>query len=119
MAIQLQIRRGTAAQWTTANPILADGEMGIETDTKKMKIGNAVDNWSTLTYWFDASANVYVHTQVSASTVWTINHNLGFIPSVEVLSVGNVEIEAEVVHTSVNQTIINFVQATAGSARLI
>ena len=60
----------------------------------------------------------YTHTQSSASLTWTINHNLGFNPSVEILSVGGVEIEAQVTHTSVNQTIINFVIATAGTARL-
>jgi hypothetical protein len=43
-------RRGTAAEWTTANPILADGELGIETDTSLMKIGDGVTAWSALPY---------------------------------------------------------------------
>ena len=38
--IQFQFRRGTASQWTSANPVLAAGEMGIETDTDKFKIGD-------------------------------------------------------------------------------
>ena len=37
--IQLQFRRSPAAQWTVDNPILASGEMGIEIDTNKFKIG--------------------------------------------------------------------------------
>ncbi len=49
--------------------------------------------------------------------VWTINHNLGFRPAVEVFSVGGAEIDAAVLHTSVNQTVISFSTATAGSAR--
>jgi hypothetical protein len=43
-------RRGTAAEWTAANPILADGELGIETDTSLMKIGDGVTLWSALAY---------------------------------------------------------------------
>ena len=50
MAIQIQFRRGTALEWTTANPILADGEMAIETDTSLFKVGNGVARWNTLAY---------------------------------------------------------------------
>ena len=50
MAVRIQWRRDTAANWTSYNPTLADGEMGLETDTRKFKIGNGVDNWSTLLY---------------------------------------------------------------------
>lgn len=59
----------------------------------------------------------FVHTQASAASSWTVNHNLGFRPAVEVFSVGGAEIEAEVLHTSVNQTVISFTTPTAGSAR--
>jgi len=48
--IQLQFRRGTAAQWTSANPVLASGEMGIETDTDKFKLGNGTLAWNSLPY---------------------------------------------------------------------
>ena len=47
---QIQIRRGTAAQWTSANPILASGEFGFETDTGKAKIGNGSTVWNSLAY---------------------------------------------------------------------
>lgn len=50
MAIQIQFRRGTAAEWTAANPILADGEMAIETDTSLFKVGNGVARWNALAY---------------------------------------------------------------------
>ena len=40
MPIQIQLRRGTASDWTSANPTLAQGEMGLETDTGLTKIGN-------------------------------------------------------------------------------
>ena len=50
MAVEIQYRRGTAAQWTAANPILAIGEPGYETDTGRFKVGNGVDTWSALVY---------------------------------------------------------------------
>jgi len=48
--VRLQIRRGTASQWTSANPILAAGEMGVETDTRKVKIGDGSATWTSLSY---------------------------------------------------------------------
>ncbi len=50
MAVQIQLRRGTASQWTSANPILAEGEMGVELDTGKWKFGNGTGTWSVLAY---------------------------------------------------------------------
>lgn len=50
MAVQIQFRRGTASSWTSANPVLADGEMGIESDTSKFKIGNGTTAWNSLSY---------------------------------------------------------------------
>ena len=50
MAIQIQLRRGTALDWTTANPILAEGEMAVEIDTLKFKVGNGITSWNTLPY---------------------------------------------------------------------
>lgn len=46
----IKLRRGTAAEWTAANPILAAGEMGIETDTRKFKFGDGTTPWNTLAY---------------------------------------------------------------------
>lgn len=48
--IRIQLRNDTAANWTNANPILLKGEMGVETDTGKTKIGNGTDHWTTLKY---------------------------------------------------------------------
>ena len=56
MATRMQQRRGTAAQWTAANPTLAAGEIGFETDTNKFKMGNGSSNWVSLTYFANNSA---------------------------------------------------------------
>jgi len=45
MAVQIQMRRGTAAEWTAADPTLANGEWGLETDTGKFKIGTGSAAW--------------------------------------------------------------------------
>jgi hypothetical protein len=50
MAVQIQLRNGTAAQWTSANPTLAVGEMGAETDTGRFKIGTGSTAWNSLGY---------------------------------------------------------------------
>lgn len=50
MAQQIQLRRGSAAQWTAANPILALAEMGVETDTMKFKLGDGSTAWNSLGY---------------------------------------------------------------------
>jgi hypothetical protein len=50
MAVQIQFRNDTAANWTSADPVLAQGELGLETDTGFFKIGNGVDSWSELSY---------------------------------------------------------------------
>lgn len=47
---QFQFRRDSAANWTSANPILLSGELGLETDTAKFKIGNGTSAWNSLPY---------------------------------------------------------------------
>ena len=54
MADMIQIRRDTASNWTTANPILAQGELGAETDTSKIKIGDGTTAWASVPYLIDA-----------------------------------------------------------------
>jgi hypothetical protein len=48
MAIKIQLRRDLAANWTNNNPLLLNGEVGIETDTLKIKIGNGINRWNSL-----------------------------------------------------------------------
>lgn len=50
MATQIQLRRDTAANWTSANPTLAAGELGLETDTTFYKIGTGSTAWTSLAY---------------------------------------------------------------------
>lgn len=56
---QIQLRRAAASSWTSVNPILALGEVGIETDTRKLKVGDGSTQWTGLSYtvvaWSDVS----------------------------------------------------------------
>ena len=61
MADIIQIRRDTAANWTNANPTLANGEQGYETDTGKMKIGDGSTAWTSLEYFAGSSGGVTDH----------------------------------------------------------
>jgi Major tropism determinant N-terminal domain len=50
MATKIQLRRDLAANWEGTNPVLAQGEPGVELDTKKMKVGDGVTAWNSLEY---------------------------------------------------------------------
>lgn len=70
---QIQLRRATAASWTSVNPILALGEVGIETDTYKLKVGDGTSQWSSLAYfvhaWNDITGKPSVATLAGAETL--------------------------------------------------
>ena len=78
MTIQrIKLRRGTAAAWTSANPTLAAGEPGYETDTGKHKIGNGATAWASLAYVVPTAAALAADSAftsqfapVAGSTYW-------------------------------------------------
>lgn len=59
----------------------------------------------------------YLHTQSSANATWTINHNLGFKPSVHLYTVGGLQFDGQIVHMSDNQCVVSLETAIAGFAR--
>ncbi len=50
MLIQMVLRRGTTAEWTSANPVLASGELALDTSQSKFKIGDGVTPWNSLAF---------------------------------------------------------------------
>jgi len=50
MPVQVQLRRGTTSDWSTANPTLASGEVGVDTSLTKFKVGNGSTAWNSLGY---------------------------------------------------------------------
>ncbi len=64
MPYQIELRSGTAAEWTAADPVLAQGEPGVETDTGRFKLGNGVSAWAGLAYASGAVSSVAGRTGV-------------------------------------------------------
>lgn len=62
MAVRFQLRRDTAANWASANPVLALGEPGVETDTLKVKVGNGSTAWNSLAYSISQDFNDLTNT---------------------------------------------------------
>lgn len=73
MADIIQIRRDTAANWTSANPILAQGELGVETDTDKIKIGDGSTAWTSLGYIIDTGGYA-VYADTTANFTGTLQN---------------------------------------------
>jgi hypothetical protein len=67
---QIQLRTDTAAAWTAANPTLLSGEMGIESDTRKIKVGTGSTTWNALPYFL---AGVHVRGQASYANTGTVS----------------------------------------------
>lgn len=74
MANIIQIRRDTAANWASANPVLAQGELGVELDTNKFKIGNGSSAWSSLSYLIDVG-NYLTASSTNTLTNKTISYS--------------------------------------------
>jgi hypothetical protein len=55
MAVRIQLRRDTAANWIANNPVLRAGEFGVETDTLKVKVGNGTSTWNQITNYLNVT----------------------------------------------------------------
>jgi hypothetical protein len=90
---QIQVRRGTAAQWTSANPTLASGEWGYESDTGKVKIGDGTTAWNSEPY-------------IGAGTVTSITAGTG-LSGGTITGSGTIAIDSSVVTLTGTQTLTN------------
>lgn len=63
----VQLKRGNSASWTSKNPTLLRGEIGLEMDTKKFKVGDGTTAWNDLDYWVDIT-EVVEHLQLKHNT---------------------------------------------------
>ena len=73
----LRFRRDTAANWASVNPILGNGEPGLETDTRKIKYGDGVTAWAGLTYLTGvASTYTYATTAVGYTDTTTTGEKI-------------------------------------------
>ena len=56
MASKIQLRRDSSGNWSATNPVLAEGEMGVELDTNRSKLGDGTSNWNDIDYMTDTNA---------------------------------------------------------------
>lgn len=107
MSQTIQIKRGLKADL----PILAEGEMGLCTDTKEVYIGDGTSNTPL-------NNTSYIHNQLLSSDQWVIKHNLGRFPGVTVVDSAGSVVIGEVVYVSENEINIHFQGAFSGKAYL-
>lgn len=79
--VRIQFRRDTANNWKGVNPVLAAGEMGIESDTNKFKFGNGTSAWNELGYAGSEAGNV-------TEKLSELENNTGFITLSDVEAAG-------------------------------
>jgi hypothetical protein len=124
MSTVMQQKRGAASRWTSANPTLLAGEIGFETDTNKMKIGDGVTAWNSPAYVVANSIGSYqpvttpYNFSSAPSTTWSITHSLPYQPSVTTTDTSGNVIEGSVDYTSSTTISIVFSVATTGYAYL-
>lgn len=79
MSSKIQLRRDTAANWTTNNPILASGEAGVETDTDRVKVGDGATSWTALPYAVVDLASYVTSYQLALQPNPPANPTLGLV----------------------------------------
>jgi hypothetical protein len=74
MATRIQLRRDTAANWTSEDPVLASGEIGIETDASpiRFKIGDGTTAWTSLAYYASATTGASIEDAIAAASADTV-----------------------------------------------
>lgn len=118
MIVSIQLRRDTAADWSADNPILKSGEVGVETDTSRAKLGDGSTSWNNLGYWETSpgggSDKNYVQTFATTATV-SVSHNLGKYPAVTVMDSSGDQVVGDVVYTDLNNLIVSFSAPFSGT----
>jgi hypothetical protein len=107
----IQLRRDTAANWTSADPVLHAGEPGFETDTGKFKIGDGSSSWTSLGY---AGDKTYTQGFSSTATV-TVTHGLNKYPAVTVMDSAGDEVIGDIAYTNLNSLVVTFSAPFSGT----
>jgi hypothetical protein len=78
MAFRIQIRRDVALKWSINNPILLDGEIGYETDTTYIKIGDGTTYWNDLSYWTGGVTGAGLIIKKGGATILSPTNTINF-----------------------------------------
>lgn len=74
----IQLKRALSSTWASANPLLLEGEEGLEVDTNRKKIGNGRSLWNDLPYSSKQFDNIYINGNTISSK--NTNGNIFFRP---------------------------------------
>lgn len=109
MASIIQLRRDTAANWTSANPILAQGELGVETDTLKIKIGNGSSAWNSLSYLINTNGYVTLtgSQTISGKTITGLIETKGSLTSGTIIVADSGNYFTSTVSGTISYTVVN------------
>jgi hypothetical protein len=101
MATQIQIRRDSTTNWSTSNPILAQGEFGLDLNVNNIKVGNALSAWNDLPYQFTTGAefNSYKNSVGSLSGNWNSVYS----------NINSTSSNYQSVYNNVNSTSANYI----------
>jgi uncharacterized membrane protein YdcZ (DUF606 family) len=93
--VRLQLRRGTADDWFDADPTLAAGEIGIETDTNTFKFGDGETPWNDLEYALSGTVDDYIElsTKGVAGGVASLDSS-GFVPTSQLPPLAKITVSA-------------------------
>lgn len=104
LTTRILLRNDTSATWTSKNPLLLKGEFGFETDTKKFKVGNGVDNWQKLDYASAESSKSVTNVSFDEKTgLFTISYSDNTTSTIDT------KLEKVVVNFTYDQTTQNLV----------
>jgi hypothetical protein len=119
VSIVIQLRRDLAANWVTVNPPLAQGELGVEYDTGKAKLGDGVSRWEDLPYWApagqDQGADKNFTQAFTVTDTVDVAHGLNKYPAVSVIDTAGTEVEGDVDYTSLNNLTVTFSAPFSGT----
>ena len=90
MTTIIKLRRDTAANWTSENPILAAGEPGLETDTLRLKYGDGANTWANLSY--QSVANATFATNATNATNANVANIANLVAVANVSGIGNITV---------------------------
>ena len=111
---KITLKNKTASEWTTANPTLAKGEIGLENDTGKFKLGDGTKNWTTLPYatMTVAEINTELAKKANTSAIPPVVDNLTSTSTTSALSAN----QGRALNAKIPAVVNNVTTTTAGSA---
>lgn len=107
MAFRIQIRRDTSTTWAVNNPILLQGELGYETDTNYLKIGDGTTPWNDLGYWSGGLTGGGLIVKENSTTVQTPTNVLNFSDDFNVTASSSNTANISIVNSGASSPTIN------------